>query len=89
MRAFVTLRQLIQNPPVNEVKELQKGYQELRQQIEDILKDQNDINEDTRIQLELINESIAELHVKNKALNKPRNPIGFKPQYRQPDDEKK
>jgi len=34
-------------------------------------------NEDTRMQLELINESLAELQTKNKALNKPRNPIGF------------
>jgi len=35
------------------------------------------INEDIRIQLELINETLAELQVKNKLLNKPRNPIGF------------
>jgi len=45
--------------------------------IEDIVKDQNDINEDDRTQLELINKSLAELQAKKKALDKPRNPIGF------------
>ena len=45
--------------------------------IKDIVKDQNDINEDTRLQLELINQSLAELQAKKKELEKPRNPIGF------------
>jgi len=39
--------------------------------------DFNDINEDTRLQLELINESLAELQTKHKALNKPIGKIGF------------
>ena len=40
--------------------------------------------EDTRLQLELINETLAELQTKNRELNKPRNPIGFAaPQYKQ------
>ena len=77
MRAFVAMRQLILNPPVNEVKELQKEVKELKRYIEDVFSDYNDINEDTRMQLELINESLAELQAKNKALNKPRIPIGF------------
>jgi len=52
--------------------------------IEDIVKDYNDINEDTRMQLVLINESLAELQAKNKELNKSRRPIGFTaPQYGQ------
>ena len=50
----------------------------LAQYIEEILSDYNDINEDTRMQLELINEALAELQVKNKELNKPRSPIGYK-----------
>ncbi|MCL2651052.1 MAG: ORF6N domain-containing protein [Candidatus Azobacteroides sp.] len=84
MRAFVAMRQLIQNPPVNEVKELQNEVRELKQYIEDVFTDYNDINEDTRLQLELINETLAELQTKNKELNKPRNPIGFAaPQYKQ------
>ena len=45
--------------------------------IEEIVKDQNDINEDDRIQLELINQSLAELQAKKKELEKPRRVIGF------------
>ena len=82
MRAFVAVRQLVLNPPVNEVKELQREVKELKQYIEEVFIDYNDINEDTRMQLELINESLAELQVKNRELHKPRNPIGFTaPQY--------
>ena len=88
MRAFVFVRQLILNPPINEVKELQNEVKELKQHLEEIFTDYNDINEDTRIQLELINESLAKLQVKNKELNKPRRPIGFtSPQYRQRNEE--
>ena len=83
MRAFVAIRQLILNPPINEVKNLQNEVQELKQYIEEVFSDYNDINEDTRMQLELLNETLAELHTKKKALEKPRNPIGFNaPQYR-------
>ena len=57
---------------------LQNEIRHLRNYIESILADFNDINEDTRVQLELINEILAELQVKHKALDKPRNPIGFK-----------
>ncbi|WP_436411906.1 ORF6N domain-containing protein [Petrimonas sp.] len=39
--------------------------------------DYNDINEDTRIQLELINQSLAELQVHKEAKVKPRRPIGY------------
>ncbi len=77
MRAFVAVRQLILNPPINEVKELQNEVRDLKQYIEDVFTDYNDINEDTRTQLELINEMMAELQTKNKELNKPRNPTGF------------
>jgi hypothetical protein len=50
----------------------------LKRYIETVFADYNDINEDTRMQLELINQSFAELQVKHKELNKPRTPIGFK-----------
>ena len=43
--------------------------------IEDILADQNNINEDTRMQLELINQSLAALQAPPK---KQHRPIGFK-----------
>jgi len=61
MRAFVAVRQLVYNPVINEVKELQNAVKELKQYVEDIFVDQNYINEDTGMQLELINESLAEL----------------------------
>jgi len=84
MRAFVAARQLILNPPINEVKELQYEVRRLKEYVEEIFTDQNDINEDTRIQLELLNETLAGLQAKNKELYKPRNPIGFTaPQYNQ------
>ena len=68
VRAFVAVRNLVLNVPVDEVKELKNEVQVLKESIEGFFKDQNDINEDTRIQLELINQSLAELHVKHKGL---------------------
>ena len=77
MRAFVPVRQLLLAPPVDEMQELKKEVNELKQYVEEVFNDYNDINEDTRMQLELVNETLAELSNKQKALNKPRNPIGF------------
>ena len=77
MRAFVAIRQLVLTSPSVEVKELQKEVRELKQYLDEVFTDYNDINEDTRIQIELINETLAELQTKHKKLNKPRNPIGF------------
>ena len=55
------------------------GYtKELKEYVEAAFADYNDINEDTRMQLELINQAIAELQAKDKqAGGKTRNPIGF------------
>ena len=79
VRAFVAVRNLVLNlPSVNEVKELKNEVKELKEYLEGIFTDQNDINEDTRMQLELLNESLAALQVKHKELNKPRNPVGFR-----------
>ena len=50
----------------------------MAQYIETVLSDYNDINEDTRMQLELINEALAKLQSDHKLMNKPRNPIGFR-----------
>lgn len=76
MRAFVVLRQLIANPPTDKNSLLQKEVEELKVYIEDVFADQNDINEDTRMQIELINQALAELQVRNKG-QKPRPRIGF------------
>lgn len=78
MRAFVAIRQLIANPPVDRVGELEKQMKELKDYIEDVFADYNDINDDTRMQLELINQTLAELQARKKIEEKPRNPIGFR-----------
>ena len=77
IRAFIAVRQLMYNKPVDKITELQSEINELKEYIEEAFTDYNDINEDTRIQLELINETLAELQVKHKELNKPRPRIGF------------
>lgn len=74
MRAFVAVRRLLFNPEINELK---YEIKELKQYIEEVFEDYNDINDDTRMQLELINETLAELQVRHKEL-KPRPVIGFR-----------
>ena len=51
MRAFVAVRQLLLSPPINPVHELQREVKELKEYIEEVLADYNDINDDTRMQL--------------------------------------
>lgn len=78
IRAFVKIRQYLQiNMPVDRIGELQNELLELKEYLEDIFKDQNDINEDTQIQIESINQSLAELHADRNLKNKPRRPIGY------------
>lgn len=77
MRAFVAMRRLISNPPVDKNAELREEMKKLKDYMEEIFADQNDINEDTRMQLELINQTLAELQVHQKLSDKPRRPIGF------------
>lgn len=77
MRAFVAVRQLMANPPASKLSLLQKEIKELREYVEEMFADQNDINEDTRIQLELINRTLAALQVQKKLSDKPRRPVGF------------
>jgi hypothetical protein len=77
MRAFVFVRQLILNPSTNPMSELQAEVKKLKSYIEDVFTDYNDINEDTRMQLELINQSLAELQSKKRTDDRPRRRIGF------------
>lgn len=77
MRAFVTVRQIMLNPPINSVAEVQTEIRELKKYMDEVLTDQNDINDDTRTQLELINQTLAEMQANNNAINKPRRQIGF------------
>jgi hypothetical protein len=77
MRAFVSIRQLVLTPPSDRVTELQNELKELKAYIEGVFTDYNDINEDTRIQLELINQSLAELQAKKQIDDKTRPKIGY------------
>ena len=77
MRAFVAVRQMIALPPTDKLTELQQEVANLKAYMEEILSGQNDINEETAMQLELINQSLAELQMKKTREEKPRNPIGF------------
>ncbi len=78
MRAFVAIRQLLITSPVSENIQLRQEMKELKEYMEEVFADQNDINEDTRIQIELINQTLAELQIQNKEREKkPRPRIGF------------
>lgn len=77
MRAFVAVRQMLANPPVDRLGNIEKEVKELKEYIEEVFADYNDINDDTQMQLELINQTLAELQAQKKIENKPRNPIGF------------
>jgi hypothetical protein len=77
MRTFIALRQLVSHMPIDKTAELQSELKELKAYIEEVFTDYNDINEDTRMQIELINQSLAELHTDRKSTSTPRRKIGF------------
>jgi len=79
MRAFVELRRLTQLASAS-YQELQREIAEVKDYIEDILRDQNDINEEHDAQLAAISQALSELQAKPP--QKPRRQIGFNaPQY--------
>ena len=76
VRAFVAMRQLITAAPqIDRVGQLEQQMKELKDYIEEVFADYNDINDDTRMQLELINQTLAELQAKKKLEEKPRRRI--------------
>lgn len=78
VRAFVAMRQLVMKPsPTDRVGQLEQQMKELKLYIEEVFADYNDINDDTRMQLELINQTLAELQAQKKLEEKPRRRIGF------------
>ncbi|MDR2358991.1 MAG: ORF6N domain-containing protein [Prevotellaceae bacterium] len=78
MRAFVFVRKMLLNPPIGEFTQLQQDVRRLKEYIEEVFSDYNDINEDTRIQLELINQSLAALQAQKRIEGQPRKRIGFR-----------
>lgn len=85
MRAFVAYRHLAELPIAATYIELKKEIEAVRNEVNDILADQNDINESTRAQLDAISTALAELQAKPADV-KTRKPIGF---IQSKDDEEK
>ncbi len=77
MRAFVTVRQSLTSPTADNYGQLQKDVRKLKEYLEDVLTDQNEINEDTSMRLELIEQSLAELQPPQPRKNIERPKIGF------------
>ena len=80
MRAFVEFRHMATSLTLPDssadIAQLRKDFEELKLDIEDILHDQNDINESTRMQLDNITLALAELQSKEPR-QKSRRRIGF------------
>ena len=72
MRAFVTIRQSLICKPVGSIVELQAEMKELKAYLDEVFTDYNDINEDTRMQIELINQTLAELQADKRIADNPR-----------------
>jgi argonaute-like protein implicated in RNA metabolism and viral defense len=70
MKAFVAVRQMLVSRPADKIEEL-------REYVEEIVADQNDINEDTRMQLELINQTLAGMQAGKQTDNTPRRRVGY------------
>ncbi|MBO6255188.1 MAG: ORF6N domain-containing protein [Bacteroidaceae bacterium] len=76
MRAFVELRRLTQTAADNYI-ELRKEINNVKDYIDEILADQNEINELNRAQFDAISEALAELQAGNREQSHSRKPIGF------------
>lgn len=66
------------NPVAQRLSALEKNFEELKQDLEEIFTDYNDINEDTRAQLNAINSALADLQSANRR-HPARKRIGFTP----------
>ena len=81
MRAFVTIKKsLTSKEIVLKFENIDLRFQSLHEYLENILTTQNDINDDTAAQLELINQTLAELQAENTIRKEfaERKPVGFK-----------
>ncbi len=76
MKAFVTYRHLAELPLAATYLDLRKQIEDIRNEMNEILADQNGINESTRAQLDAISTALAELQ-SNRPESKPRRTIGF------------
>jgi hypothetical protein len=77
MRAFVALRHIAEMPNTDDrLKMIEVEIQNIKDEMNDTLADQNDINESTRMQLDAISTALAELQSEHRQQSK-RKPIGF------------
>lgn len=85
MRAFVKMRTTLAFAErlSMDLEQLRHQVSELNHYLEDVMRDQNDINEETSMQLQLINESFAEMRAKEKTPATESKRIGFMTQIRQ------
>ena len=79
MRAFVTFHHIKTLPPAEAYNELKQEIEKVRNEMNEILADQNDINESNRAQLDAISTALADLQASRSqnATIKKRRPIGF------------
>ena len=82
MRAFVLMRQALSELSATNlrVEQLSRRVDNLNHYVDDILRDQNDINEATALQIDLIQDSLAELHAEKTERDESnsRRRIGFR-----------
>ena len=77
MRAFITLRHIAEMPNTDDrLKKIEVEIQHIKDEMNETLADQNDINESTRSQLDAISTALAELQSEHHRRPK-RKPIGF------------
>lgn len=77
MRAFVALRHIAEMPNTDDrLKKIEVEIQHIKDEMNETLADQNDINESTRSQLDAISTALAELQSEHHRQPK-RKPIGF------------
>ena len=92
MRAFVAIRRMVSSLPQPDVRsdvaQLRKDFEELKLDIEDILQVQNDLNEDTRYQLDALNTALSELQGDKKS-SLPLPEIGYTAIQKQRDNKEK
>jgi len=79
MRAFVTVRQYLTsaNGTIKKIEELKQRMKALEQGSEDTIAIINDLNEDTRRELDDIYLALSQLADKQKQISTDRKPIGF------------
>lgn len=77
MRTFVAIRHSLPISTNSQISELRTELNDLKTYLEEVFTDYNDINDDTRMQLELINETLAELQANKNTVDKPRRMIGY------------